>query len=158
MRIWSISLEYLDSKRLGAQWREALLCRNVLLGLTKGYKNHPQFTRIQQHQQPLDFINTFLYEVHREATNRGYKYDEKKLQPVKLLMKMDVTEKQLEYEFSHIQLKIKNSKNHIKFITNRFSYDEFGLSSGQLFNVIPGDIMDFEKTKQETLDFKDGNI
>lgn len=45
MRLWSISPQYLDTKGLLALWREGLLAQNVLLGLTKGYRSHPQCTR-----------------------------------------------------------------------------------------------------------------
>ena len=41
MRLWTINFKYLDAKGLVALWREALLAKNVLEGLTKGYKNHP---------------------------------------------------------------------------------------------------------------------
>ncbi len=107
MRIWSIHPKYLDSKRLVAQWREALLCRAVLEGKTIGYKNHPQFLRVKYHSQPHYFINSFLYEIWKEGKNRGYEFDRSKLMenlvgkyggPLEL---MEVTDGQLEYEFRH---------------------------------------------------------
>jgi len=47
MRLWSIHPQYLDAKGLVALWRESLLAQNVLLGKTKGYKNHPQLMRFK---------------------------------------------------------------------------------------------------------------
>ena len=47
MRLWSIHPKYLDSKGLIACWREGLLAQKVLLGETKGYKNHPQLDRFK---------------------------------------------------------------------------------------------------------------
>ena len=41
MRLWTISFKYLDAKGLVALWREALLAKNVLAGLTKGYQKSP---------------------------------------------------------------------------------------------------------------------
>lgn len=38
MRIWTLHASYLDAKCLVALWRETLLAKHVLLGLTKGYK------------------------------------------------------------------------------------------------------------------------
>ena len=50
MRLWTISFKYLDAKGLVALWREALLAKNVLAGLTKGYKNHSQLDRFYAHE------------------------------------------------------------------------------------------------------------
>lgn len=50
MRLWTISFKYLDAKGLVALWREALLAKNVLAGLIKGYKNHPQLDRFYAHE------------------------------------------------------------------------------------------------------------
>ena len=53
MRLWTINFKYLDAKGLVALWREALLAKNVLAGLTKGYKNHPQLDRFYAHENAL---------------------------------------------------------------------------------------------------------
>ena len=63
MRIWSLHPKYLDVKGLVALWRETLLAKNVLLGKTKGYKNHPQLIRIKRTENPIDIINQYLLEV-----------------------------------------------------------------------------------------------
>ena len=42
MRLWSLHPKYLDKLGLLGLWRESLLAQKVLLGKTKGYKNHPQ--------------------------------------------------------------------------------------------------------------------
>jgi len=47
MRLWSLHPGYLDSKGLVALWREGLLAQYVLLGKTKGYKNHPHLNRFK---------------------------------------------------------------------------------------------------------------
>ena len=73
MRLWTINFKYLDAKGLVALWREALLAKNVLEGLTKGYKNHPQLIRFYTHQNSIDAINAYLLEVYKEACARGYK-------------------------------------------------------------------------------------
>ena len=61
MRLWTINFKYLDAKGLVALWREALLAKNVLEGLTKGYKNHPQLIRFYTHQNSIDAINAYLF-------------------------------------------------------------------------------------------------
>ncbi len=60
MRLWTINFKYLDAKGLVALWREALLAKNVLAGLTKGYKNHPQLDRFYAHENALEAINAYL--------------------------------------------------------------------------------------------------
>lgn len=164
MRIWSISPSLLDSKRLNAQWREALLCRKVLEGNTKGYKNHPQFLRVKKHPQPFYFINMFLYYVWEEGNSRGYKYDREKLieglgsvygEPLK---PMEVTEEQLEYEFHHNQLKMDSQCDRYK--ANELLLKESNVIpvNNFLFKVTEGKIEDFEKQKEETLNrIKNGN-
>ena len=79
MRIWSIDLKYLDSKRLNAVWRETLLAKKVLEGKTKGYKNHPQLNRFKAHKEPLKAINLYLLYIYQESLNRGYKYNKNKI-------------------------------------------------------------------------------
>ena len=116
MRLWSIHPKYLDSKRLVAQWREALLCRVVLDEKTKGYKKHPQFLRIKNHLQPYYFINAFLYTIWEEGQQRNFKFDKSKLmeefvqkyeEPFQL---MEVTDGQIQYEFDLLQKKLGEQK------------------------------------------------
>ncbi|MFW6310692.1 MAG: pyrimidine dimer DNA glycosylase/endonuclease V [Nanoarchaeota archaeon] len=164
MRLWSIHPKYLDSKRLTAQWREALLCRKVLEGKTKGYKHHPQFLRAKNHPQPFFFINYYLYTIWEESKKRGYNYDKSKLienlneKYQGPLMPMEVTSRQAEYEYYHIQNKIGEfNEQHTKNEEYLFNEGDFKLNP--CFAKIEGDIMDFEKVKDETLKlFYDNHI
>ena len=156
MRLWSIHPKYLDSKRLTAQWREALLCRKVLEGKTKGYKSHPQFLRAKNHSQPFYFINYFLYTIWQEATNRGYNYDKSKL-IMELSEKyqcpfesIEVTTGQLEYEYHHMQLKAGEFSSQYVINEEAFMNEGF-IEPNPCFVSIPGDIQSFEKVKDETL-------
>ena len=79
MRLWSLSPEYLDSKGLGALWREALLAKAVLEGKTKGYQKHPQLIRFQESKEPLVSINFYLAKVWEESEIRGYQFDRSKV-------------------------------------------------------------------------------
>lgn len=152
MRLWSIHPKYLDSKRLTAQWREALLCRAVLEGRTKGYKQHPQFLRVKNHVQPHYFINRFLYEIWEESKKRGYDFNKSKLMD-DLCTKyqepfepMEVTEDQLEYEFIHLQHKLGEFDK--QRVINEQYFKEEGIQSNNIFITIPGPIMEFEKEKE----------
>jgi hypothetical protein len=151
MRIWSISPKYLDSKRLGAQWREALLCRNVIKGLTTGYKNHPQFLRIMKHSNPIEFINAYLVTIWKEAKSRGYNYDISKIERVdmSLVKPIKVTCGQAWYEFIHLQNKIESSKDYDKYWANQKNAQSDGceLEVNLLFKKVPGEIEDFERPK-----------
>ena len=45
MRLWSLHPRHLDPQGLVALGRDGLLARQVLHGLTRGYRNHPQLDR-----------------------------------------------------------------------------------------------------------------
>ena len=107
MRIWSFHPKYLDSKGLVALWRETLLAKNVLGGKTKGYKNHPQLIRFKESSSPLHSINFYLSEVHKEATSRNYRFDISKIGKFNLPQKINVTDKQVAYEWKHLSNKLK---------------------------------------------------
>ncbi len=108
MRIWSIHPEHLDAKGLVALWRETLLAKHVLLGKTKGYKNHPQLERFKKHDSSVKAINYYLYFVYEEAGRRGYKFDTKKIGKVeKDIEKISVTDGQVEFEWQHLKRKLK---------------------------------------------------
>tara|TARA_R110002073_G_scaffold65940_12_gene164397 strand:+ start:408 stop:608 length:201 start_codon:yes stop_codon:yes gene_type:complete len=63
MRLWSLHPKYLDAKGLVALWREGLLAQNVLLGNTKGYKNHPQLMRFKNTSNQSAAIASYLSEL-----------------------------------------------------------------------------------------------
>ncbi|MFO7790471.1 MAG: pyrimidine dimer DNA glycosylase/endonuclease V, partial [Bacteroidales bacterium] len=78
MRIWSLHPQYLDAKGLVALWRETLLAKHVLEGITKGYKHHPQLMRFRQVEKPADAIHYYLEIVWEEAGKRNYNFDKNK--------------------------------------------------------------------------------
>ncbi len=151
MRIWSIHPKYLDSKRLVAQWREALLCRTILEGKTKGFKNNPQFLRVKKHSQPHYFINAYLFEIWEEGKTRGYKFNKSKLMDGLIskyggqLEPMEVTNGQLEYEFEHLMSKL--GEFHEKYADNVNMFDSEGVISSSIFLPVLGEVMEFEKLK-----------
>lgn len=107
MRIWSIHPKYLDSKGLIALWRETLLAKHVLSGLTKGYKNHPQLHRFKMQTAPLDCINQYLSGVYSESKNRGYNFNADKVDLNYSKSVITVTSGQLEFEKKHLLKKLK---------------------------------------------------
>lgn len=107
MRIWSINPAYLDAKGLVALWRETLLAQNVLLGKTKGYKNHPQLIRFKNTNNPQGAIATYLRAVADEADKRGYNFNRNKIINKRLQSKIKVTTGQVAYEKSHLLNKLK---------------------------------------------------
>ena len=72
MRLWTLHPKYLDPQGLVALWREGLLARAVIYGMTKGYRHHPQLQRFQAQSGPRSAINAYLREVVVEADARGY--------------------------------------------------------------------------------------
>jgi hypothetical protein len=135
MRLWSLHPKYLDSKGLVAVWREALLAKNVLEGKTKGYKHHPQLNRFIISAKPIDAINQYLLDIHKEAKYRNYNFNYKKInlnfEPTQLI----VTIGQLEYEAKHLlsKLKIRSTEKYIELKSLKTFIPH------PLFNIVPGD-------------------
>ncbi len=98
MRLWSIHPRYLDPAGLTAAWREALLARQVLLGRTRGYRQHPQLERFREHHRPVAAINTFLDAIFAEAARRGYRFDAAKIGRARSAETIPVTSRQLTFE------------------------------------------------------------
>lgn len=143
MRIWSLNPELLDSKGLVALWRETLLAKKVLEGRTIGYKNHPQLIRFKNTEAPISYINTYLSEVFSEANKRGFNFDVTKFERVHNLPRLQITIGQLQYEYEHLALKIRNrdQKFYASFTTKT-------VTPHPLFETTEGEIADWEILKQ----------
>jgi hypothetical protein len=141
MRIWSVHPKYLDSKRLVAAWREALLARAVLKGKTKGYKHHPQLERFRQTKNPVLSINHYLYYIYTEAVKRGYNFDRTKLGRM-AYEKIDLNDKQLLYEFKHLINKLGYAPGAEKLIgaekSNKIEFHP-------IFRLVKGEIEPWER-------------
>lgn len=96
MRLWSLHPGYLDPKGLVALWREALLAQKVLRGETSGYRHHPQLERFRGCR---GLIQAYLCQVWREAGHRGYRFDRKRIDFVRVgSIRPRVSTGQLMYE------------------------------------------------------------
>jgi len=141
MRLWSIHPKYLDAKGLVALWREGLLAQSVLLGKTKGYRNHPQLLRFKGTENPVGAIASYLRCVVHEADRRGYNFNRAKIAGKKSRKKMPVLTGQLEYEFNHLLAKLKkrdiNLYNQLKDIEN--------IEPGRIFEEKSGGVEYWEK-------------
>jgi len=102
MRLWSIHPCYLDAKGLVALWREGLLAQKVLLGNTRGYRNHPQLLRFRNSTDPAGAIALYLWHIADEADRRGYRFDRGKISKKRFNGKLAVTSGQIEYEYRHL--------------------------------------------------------
>ena len=145
MRLWTINFKYLDARGLVALWREALLAKNVLAGLTKGYKNHPQLDRFYAHKNALEAINAYLAEVYAQACARGYKFDAAKAGEFdeRNLVKIAVSSGQIEYEFAFLQKKLKS--RDINAYERNLSVKNIEIAS--IFKEIEDGIEPWEKVK-----------
>jgi len=106
MRLWSLHPRYLDTQGLVTWWREALLARAVLRGLTIGYRHHPQLERFRAHPTPRMAISCYLYAIHTEALRRGYRFDRSKIGRVCEIEPLLLTRGQLLYEWEHLLRKL----------------------------------------------------
>ena len=93
-----------------ALWREALLARAVLQGSTRGYRHHPQLTRFLAHDDPVACINRYLADVHAEACERGYAFDDGKLVKPVPTVRMTETSGQLAVEWDHLLGKLRQRR------------------------------------------------
>ena len=140
MRIWSLHPKYLDAKGLVALWRETLLAKNVLMGNTKGYKNHPQLIRFKGTDKPIDGINQYLAEVYDEALRRNYNFNRSKIDWDYSVTEIPVTEGQILYEKEHLLKKL-DIRDQEKF--HKLS-KETVIELHPLFQVVKGDVEEWE--------------
>ena len=140
MRLWSLHPQYLDSAGLNASWREGLLAKNVLLGNTKGYTNHPQLIRFKNSPDPSLYIDAFLTEIYKEAVRRGFSYSKEKIRMVEGIPAIPVTKGQLEYEYEHLRRKLQ--KRSPKLLLKLPMLTD--LKPHPLFETIEGGIEEWE--------------
>jgi hypothetical protein len=142
MRLWSIHPRYLDAKGLVALWREGLLAQHVLLGLTKGYRQHPQLIRFRAVVEPVSAIGFYLAAVANEADRRGYHFDRSKIARIGTCPEIEVGQGQLDYEWAHLLAKLKARAHE--------EYEKCGTISSPeahpAFRVTTGGIAHWERT------------
>ena len=140
MRLWSIHPEYLDTKGLVALWREALLAQNVLLGNTKGYKNHPQLKRFKNTNNPIGAIASYLRSIIDEADRRDYNFNRSKIRNKRIKSCIPVTSGQVKYEFNHLLGKLSKrdpeSYNQLKLVKK--------IKVNPTFKKVRGSVEDWE--------------
>ena len=141
MRLWSLHPRYIDGKGLVALWREGLLAQKVLKGATKGYREHPQLIRFQKHPYPLGAIAAYLEQVYREARNRGFEFNRRKIGRKRSARRIPVTRGQLEHELKHLKSKLRRR--------DRKAYDAIsGIGAPRthpLFRIVPGEVEAWER-------------
>ena len=144
MRLWSLHPKYLDKLGLLGLWRESLLAQKVLLGKTKGYKNHSQLIRFKRTNDPVLYIGTYLYYVYLEGKKRGYNFNEDKIIKYDLHLKMPVTIGQINFEFHHLleKLKVRDNKKYEEIKNEKI------IEPNPIFYIIDGDIEEWEKDKK----------
>jgi len=141
MRLWTIHPMYLDAKGLTALWREGLLARAVLRGLTKGYRHHPQLDRFRSHASPLALINTYLAAVANEADQRGYSFDRRRIGPGRRGIVLSATQGQIAYEWRHLlrKLRVRSPKRYAQWRREAHPRPH------PLFKIVPGNVESWER-------------
>lgn len=142
MRLWSINPQYLDSMGLVALWREGLLAQKVLLGETRGYRNHPQLNRFRAAPDPLLAIGCYLAAVESEARRRDYRFDGSKIVKAGACPGIAVRQGQVEYEWRHLMEKL-SARAPVLFERNRAVLHP---QVHPLFQLVPGGVEDWERT------------
>ena len=134
MRLWSLHPVLLDRQGLVALWREGLLARKVLAGLTKGYRHHPQLERFRERAEMFD---DYLFYVLHESRLRGYKFDASKIDGGPAIGVIDVTRDQLDFEHEHLLRKVE-ARSPDWFVAPP--------AASPFFNVVDGPVAGWERT------------
>jgi Pyrimidine dimer DNA glycosylase len=141
MRLWSLHPSLLDRIGLVALWREALLAQAVLLGQTKGYRNHPQLDRFRECSSPDAAIAAYLWAIHDEAQRRGYDFDASKIARRRRSLSIRLTRGQVQYELAHLKRKLRHRDptrlRHLEQLAR--------ITPHPLFKVVPGEIATWER-------------
>jgi len=140
MRLWTLHPKYLDAPGLTAAWREALLARHVLLGRTRGYRQHPQLARFRAQARPVAAINSFLAAIHAESLARGYSFDASKVGRARKTGTMPETRGQLEFEWKHLLAKLR-ARDPLRY---RALCRIEGPSPHPLFRIVAGTVQPWE--------------
>lgn len=142
MRLWSLQPKYLDVKGLCGLWREAIMARNALLGIRKGYLNHPQLERFKKQENPVLFIDTYLLYVYKESKRRNYNFNRENFGYKFTESKIEVTDGQVAYEFKHLKrkLKVRDQKRYNEL--NKINFPQVH----PLFKIIEGNIESWERS------------
>ena len=176
MRIWSLHPCLLDRRALVACWRETLLAQKVLRGLTRGYTNHPQLIRFRAHPQPLEAVAAYLSGLADEADARGYSFNraligagenstgknssgkndtdkngaDKTEDPYASVAPVPVPLGQLEYELAFLRHKVagRDPEWEHRLSERLAARGELAACAHPLFEVVPGAIEPWEKTKE----------
>lgn len=141
MRLWSLDPALLDRAALVAGWREGLLAQKVLLGLTKGYRAHPQLARFRELEEPVTGVVTWLAGVAAEADRRGYRFDRSRLAgPPNPALRLPLTQGQLGFEWAHLRAKVAGRDalwwEHLEHAV---------AAPHPMFEVVPGPVADWER-------------
>jgi hypothetical protein len=107
VRLWSLHPACLDAAGLVSAWREGLLARAVLRGVTRGYRYHPQLARFRGTKRPIVAIDTYLAALCDEADRRGYRFDRSKLGTLRTRARIPVTRGQVRFEWTHLAAKLR---------------------------------------------------
>ena len=141
MRLWTLHPKYLDPQGLVALWREALLARSVIRGLTRGYRHHPQLRRFQSHVAPRSAISSYLAVVSEEAKSRGYSFDSSKVGPSRSSIRILATTGQISYEWQHLLRKLR-ARSPAAYLRRKGVEDP---EPHPMFEVISGPIEEWER-------------
>jgi hypothetical protein len=143
MRLWTIHPKYLDRMGLVALWREGLLAQKVLLGKTRGYRNHPQLTRFREQPAPIDLIACYLSHVRAESERRGYRFDAARIAEFKPCSPIEETGSQLAYEWKLFLHKVMARDSGLYERLAGIELPE----CNPVFIIIPGPVREWEKVK-----------
>ena len=141
MRLWSLHPGYLDARGLVALWREALLAQSVLVGETKGYRNHPQLERFRAGGRPAALIAEYLRAVRAESLERGYHFDKDKIGRLRTSKRLEVTSGQIDFEWRHLMKKLESRAPELH---EKYLAEESPLPH-PLFRIMPGGVAEWER-------------
>ena len=95
----------------------------------------------KNHNNLEQYINNYLLEIYKESLKRGYNFNKTKIGDIAELEPLNVTDGQLNYEFQHLQNKLK-TRDFNKYRENTASGNP---ESNSIFRIVKGPIEKWEK-------------
>lgn len=117
------------------------MAQHVLAGHTHGYCHHPQLNRFRG--VPCG-VNTYLYYVYREAQERGYEFDYRKIGDVDKSLQIKVKTGQLVYERELLERKIEQPRKRLLRLNGWVRCLAVVPKPHQIFRVIPSALDEVE--------------
>jgi hypothetical protein len=143
MKLWSLHPSYLDIQGLHTVWQEGLLGMMIMENQDAGFQNDPQLIRFWLSGDPMGILGFYLSEIYNEAKNRGFNFDDYKLQKINNSLTISVNSGQIDYEALEL-MNILQKRDKEKFRELNQIFQQKSVKTHPLFYIIEGPVEKWE--------------